>query len=109
VSVDAKGYLIFWDLRESRFFNYYPQFMKVHLKPENGANLLVNNMIVFKISKERLFEQSSDNTNNDLAKFTKRYIYAKRSASLINIHSQEAKKNDQRYFFIIIIDPSIFG
>ena len=83
--------------------------MKVHLKPENGANLLVNNMIVFKISKERLFEQSSDSTSENFMKFTRRYIFTKRSASLINIHSQEAKKSDQRYEFLVTVGLSISG
>ena len=51
ISVDAKGYLIFWDLRGYRPFNYYIPFIKIQLKPENGVNLIINNMLLFKISK----------------------------------------------------------
>ena len=62
-SIDAKGYLIIWDLRISGLFNYYPPFMKILLKPENGANLLINNMLVFKIQKDKLLSQEYDSGN----------------------------------------------
>ncbi|CAI2359585.1 unnamed protein product [Moneuplotes crassus] len=98
ISIDSNGNLIGWDLRTSNTFNYYykPLF-KVLLKPENGANLMVNNMMIFKIEKDRLLDQSYDLTDQNFIKFYKRFQrIVKRSATLINIHSFQSKKVEQK-------------
>jgi len=103
ISVDAKGYLIIWDLRASRTFNYYKPFVKIHLKPESGANLLVNNMLVFKIEKERLLDQSFNLKDENFVKFYRRYqTGVRRSSSLINVHSLESRKVEVKKEVVLV-------
>ena len=93
ISIDAKGFLIFWDLRAYRTFNFYLPFIKIHLKPENGANLIVNNMLLLKIQKNSLFSQTYNEDDAEFMKFIKRHEQKgfRRSSSLISVNSYESK------------------
>jgi len=112
ISVDSKGYLVIWDLRASRTFNYYKPFFKVHLskhqfykssKPEMGPNLLVNNMLVFKIAKSRLLEQSYNLDDEDFVKFMRRYQTGiRRTSTLINVHSADSRKHEDKKEIVLV-------
>jgi hypothetical protein len=64
------------------------------MKPENGANLLVNNMLFFSISRERLLEQSYNDDDPTFHKFIKRYsVGFRRSSSFANMNSFQSGKH----------------